>query len=56
MTRIVEKLRRQSGFSSYDVADYLAISEKDYLRYETENAELPFNILERLLMECDGQH
>lgn len=48
MKQIVEKLRRQSGFSSSEVAEYLAISEKDYLRYETEDAELPFDILERL--------
>ena len=48
MKRIVEKLRRQSGFSSSEVAVYLAISEKDYLRSETEDAELPFDILERL--------
>ena len=48
MTGIVKKLRKQSGFVSSEVAEYLGISEEGYLRYETGDTELPFDVLERL--------
>ena len=48
MTGIVKRLRKQSGFVSLEVAEYLGISEEEYLRYETGDTELPFDVLERL--------
>lgn len=48
MATTVERLRRESGFHASEVAGYLDISEDEYLRYETDDAELPFDILEKL--------
>ncbi len=48
MAGIVRKLRVQSGFSSQDVAAHLSMAEEEYLRYEDDSTDIPFDILERL--------
>lgn len=45
---VVESLRKESGFSRQQVADYLGITLKEYQGYENGKGELPLDILEAL--------
>ena len=55
---VLERLRRQSHFTASQVAEYLSLSEEDYLRYERGGDELPYKLLEAVadlyhVEECD---
>ena len=42
--------REYIGYSQQEIAQYLDIDQSEYIRYESENVEVPMQVIEKLAM------